>query len=231
MRTLWCCVTVILTLSCPHVPAHQELYHNIDLDLRDLDEHRSLHLSFTIHAPELLVGFTEAADAMYNEHWLGTRSDAELNQLIALSRKFLADHFELSFSGSAPFALQGGLTFEDPAAIRTGNARGLSPACLRATMHVPLPPGVTELVVRHSNRSEKRLHLVIFRPKTFPEVVEITPGQHTAVRLLAASSPGETLPKPPPEATHSRLSRMILVIAILSLSVIWLRRGLRSSSR
>ena len=230
MRARSCWLAGVLSLLVSQAAAHQELYHNVDLDLRDQAEDGSLKLSFIIHAPELLVSTREAAAAMYDEHWLATRTDLELNQLIARAREYLAQRFEVRLGQHAPLPLPDELLFDDLETIRSGSVRGLSPACLQATLRVPLRPGVGEFRVGHSRRSQKRLHLVVYRPKKFPEVIEVPPGQNTVVHLPNASPGEEPLPEPSPGSTR-RLSRMILVIAILSLVVIWLRRGMRTSAR
>ena len=219
-----------LAAGCFQASAHQALYHNVDLDLRNLEEKQSLELAFTIHAPELLSDSSEATSSTYDESWLENRTDAELNQLVTMGRQYLAKRFELRLGPGPLLALTEDLLFEGPELIRTGSERGLPPACLRATMSVPAWPGAEELQLLHSARSQKRLHLVVYRPESFPEVIEVMPGEATVVHLSVAPKPGENLPEPTPLVSR-RLTKMLFWIAVLSLFLISVKRSVWPSIR
>ena len=208
----WGLVTSIL----PHARAHQELHHNIELDLRQMDEASAVQLTFTIHAPELLVGLSEAASALYDLNWLEQQSDQELEQLITLGRDHLARRFTLRLDDREPVDLAAKLTFEKPDAIRNGGARGLPPGCLEAFLELSAPEGTHKLRLDHARNSGKRLLLVIDRPESFPGVMDVAPGTH-AVVALRGKIDEPIAPEPPghPEQAPGR-SRMLALAIILT---------------
>ena len=208
----WGLVTSIL----PHARAHQELHHNIELDLRQMDETSAAQLTFTIHAPELLVGLSEAASALYDLNWLEQQSDQELEQLITLGRDHLARRFTLRLDDGEPVDLAAKLTFENPDAIRNGGARGLPPGCLEAFLELSAPEGTHKLQLDHARNSGKRLLLVIDRPESFPGVIDVAPGTH-AVVALRGKIDEPIAPEPPghPEQAPGR-SRMLALAIILT---------------
>ena len=211
---LWGLVTSLL----PHARAHQELHHNIELDLREMEKTGSLELTFTIHAPELVVGLTEAASALYDSDWLAQQSDQELNQLMTLGRKYLTGRFTVQMEEREPVDLASRLTFEEADAIRSGGTRGLSPGCLEASLVLSAPEGPGRLRLDHAADSGKRLLLVIDRPGAFPEVVDVAPGTHAVVNLLAKTA--DTAPQPPGHpgqaASHNRMLTIIIILAVLT---------------
>lgn len=211
---LWGLVTSLL----PHARAHQELHHNIELDLRQMEKAGSLELTFTIHAPELAVGLTEASSALYNSDWLAQQSDQELNQLMTLGRKYLTGRFTVQMEERKPVDLATRLTFEDADAIRSGGARGLPPGCLEAFLELSAPEGTDSLRLDHARNSGKRLLLVIDRPGAFPEVIDVAPGTHAVVNLLARTA--DTAPQPPGHpgqaAGHNRILTLAIALAILA---------------
>lgn len=87
----WLIAGVLALVGVLRVEAHQELYHNLEVDLVATAETGRVTLSFTVHAPELLVGFEEAADAMFNERWLAQLSDEQLGRVIELARVYLSE--------------------------------------------------------------------------------------------------------------------------------------------
>lgn len=176
--------------SMPTV-AHQELYHNIAINLKDTDAKGTIEVTFTLHAPELLVGFEEAGDAFFDERWLGTLNNEELKQLIATARTYLTHRFELRL-GDDEVDLSPSLKF--PAFTEIQKGEGVPPACFEArlTLH---PAGSSELTVNHSSESEKRLLLVVTRPGSFPAVSDLPPGQN-AVLPLPATEPAKNEPVP-----------------------------------
>ena len=206
----------LVTSIHPHARAHQELHHNIELDLRQMDETSAVQLTFTIHAPELLVGFSEAASALYDSNWLAQRSDQELEQLVTQGRDDLAGRFTLRLDEGEPVDLAAKLTFENPDAIRNGGARGLPPGCLEAFLELSAPEGTDRLRLDHARNSGKRLLLVIDRPGAFPEVVDVAPGTH-AVVALRGKIDEPIAPEPPghPEQAPGR-SRMLALAIILT---------------
>ena len=125
-----------------------------------MDETSAVQLTFTIHAPELLVGFSEAASALYDSNWLAQRSDQELEQLVTQGRDDLAGRFTLRLDDGEPVDLAAKLTFENPDAIRNGGARGLPPGCLEAFLEFSAPEGTHRLRLDHARNSGKRLLLV-----------------------------------------------------------------------
>lgn len=212
---LWGLVTSLL----PHARAHQELHHNIELDLRQMEKTGSLELVFTIHAPELVVGLEEAASALYNSDWLAQRSNQELNQLMTLGRKYLAARFRLSIDDSEPVDLASRFTFEDADAIRSGGTRGLSPGCLEASLVLSAPEGPGRLRLDHAADSGKRLLLVIDRPGAFPEVVDVAPGTHAVVALRGKIDDPivpEVAPHPDKAPARTRILTVTIVLAVLS---------------
>ena len=228
----WGLVTSIL----PHARAHQELHHNIELDLRQMDETSAVQLTFTIHAPELLVGFSEAASALYDSNWLAQRSDQELEQLVTQGRDDLAGRFTLRLDEGEPVDLAAKLTFENPDAIRNGGARGLPPGCLEAFLELSAPEGTDRLRLDHARNSGKRLLLVIDRPGAFPEVVDVAPGTH-AVVALRGKIDEPIAPEPPghPEQAPGRsrmLALAIILTALAGITVVLskLRKALRGKA-
>ena len=181
-----------------------------------MDETSAVQLTFTIHAPELLVGFSEAASALYDSNWLAQRSDQELEQLVTQGRDDLAGRFTLRLDDGEPVDLAAKLTFENPDAIRNGGARGLPPGCLEAFLEFSAPEGTHRLRLDHARNSGKRLLLVIDRPGAFPEVVDVAPGTH-AVVALRGKIDEPIAPEPPghPEQAPGR-SRMLALAIILT---------------
>ncbi len=181
-----------------------------------MDETSAVQLTFTIHAPELLVGFSEAASALYDSNWLAQRSDQELEQLVTQGRDDLAGRFTLRLDDGEPVDLAAKLTFENPDAIRNGGARGLPPGCLEAFLELSAPEGTHRLRLDHAPDSGKRLLLVIDRPGAFPEVVDVAPGTH-AVVALRGKIDEPIAPEPPghPEQAPGR-SRMLALAIILT---------------
>jgi len=225
----WGLVTSIL----PHARAHQELHHNIELDLRQMDEASAVQLTFTIHAPELLVGFSEAASALYDSNWLAQQSDQELEQLITLGRDDLAGRFTLRLDDGEPVDFAAKLTFENPDAIRNGGARGLPPGCLEAFLELSAPEGTDRLRLDHARNSGKRLLLVIDRPESFPGVIDVAPGTHAVVALrgkidepIAPEPPGHPEQAPGP---GWMLALAIILTALAGITVVLSK--LRKASR
>jgi len=206
----WGLVTSIL----PHARAHQELHHNIELDLRQMDETSAAQLTFTIHAPELLVGLSEAASALYDLNWLEQQSDQELEQLITLGRDHLARRFTLRLDDGEPVDLAAKLTFENPDAIRNGGARGLPPGCLEAFLELSAPEGTHKLRLDHARNSGKRLLLVIDRPESFPGVIDVAPGTH-AVVALRGKIDEPIAPEPPGHPEQALGPGRMLALAII----------------
>ncbi len=175
-------------VGVPGVKAHQELYHNIEMDLSMFERTRTVGVSFTIHAPELLMDPSQAARAMYDSRWLKSRGDGELKRLVSLARVHLADRFTLSFEEGAPLDLAGETTFGNLDELRNGEERGLSPACIQAWLELKVPPGAHALHVKHSAHSEKRLMLVVQRPNDFPGAIDVEPGSAARVELSSRAA-------------------------------------------
>ncbi len=201
----------------PFAGAHQELHHNIELDLRQMDETSAVQLTFTIHAPELLVGFSEAASALYDSNWLAQRSDQELEQLVTQGRDDLAGRFTLRLDDGEPVDLAAKLTFENPDAIRNGGARGLPPGCLEAFLELSAPEGTHRLRLDHARNSGKRLLLVIDRPESFPGVIDVAPGTH-AVVALRGKTDEPIAPEPPGHPEQAPGPGWMLAIILMALA-------------
>ena len=174
---------------------HQELHHNITLDLRQLEQEGSIRLTFTLHAPELVVGLEEAASALYDRNWLAQQSPQELRRLMSLGRSYLAARFKLGIDDREPIELSRRVSFENPDAIRGGGARELSPGCLEASLLLSPDETAGKLRIDHAANSNKRLLLVIERTGAFPEVEDIPPGAHA---LIPLSREGSERAAPPP---------------------------------
>lgn len=215
----------------PFAGAHQELHHNIELNLRQMDETSAVQLTFTIHAPELLVGFSEAASAIYDSNWLEQRSDQELKQLVTLARDDLAGRFTLRLDDGEPVDLAAKLTFENPGAIRNGGARGLPPGCLEAFLELSAPEETHRLRLDHARDSGKRLLLVIDRPESFPGVMDVAPGSHAVVALRGKTdepiAPAGA-PHPDEAPGRARVLAITIVLAILAAMGLILTRLRRS---
>ena len=223
----------LVTSLLPHARAHQELHHNIKLDLRQMDNGGGLRLTFTIHAPELVVGFQEAASALYDLNWLEQQSDQELEQLVTLGRNDLAGRFTLRLDDGQPVDLAAKLTFENPDAIRNGGARGLPPGCLEAFLELSAPEGTDSLRLDHVRDSGKRLLLVIDRPGSFPGVMDVAPGSHAVVALRGKTAePIAPEVAPHPDETPDRSRMLALAIILTALAGITLVLSkLRKASR
>lgn len=181
---------LLFVLGLPIAGAHQELYHNVDVDLRETNKSGIVGLLFTIHAPELLVGFGEASDAMFDSRWLEGRSDDELERIVALARQYLAHRFEVALDGERPVDLAADLSFQDFDMIRSVETQGLPPACLSASLELVASEGARFLEIEHAESSHKRLMAVLYRPKSFPATIEVEPGAKAVIDL----------PNAPPEA-------------------------------
>lgn len=176
------------------VRAHQELYHNVEVDLAETAETGLLSVYFTIHAPELLVGSEEAGDAMFDALWLGEQSETEIEEILKLARSFLGRNFELGFEGEPRVDIERRIRFEEPDRIRDakrGEESGLPPACLMAFLQLKVMPKATRLRVANAPGSGKRLMLVVVRPKSFPEVVDLDTGEAVAITLPKVERQGE----------------------------------------
>lgn len=181
-------VAGMMVMLASNAAGHQELYHNVDLDLVGAEESGEVALYFTIHAPELVVGFAEAGDAMFDKQWLSARSDAELERILASARVYLGERFEIAAEGEAgerhPVDLERRVVFDAFDAIRNAAAeKELPPACLLGTVRIEIPPGARGLRFGHAAGSDKRLLLVIIRPKSFPDVRDVEAGAAVTVAL------------------------------------------------
>lgn len=239
MARWWALFLSVLVVGLSPMEAHQELYHNIEVDLRGTADSGTLNFTFTIHAPELLVGFSEAAKAMYDSRWLAKQSDEDLEGLVGLARQYLGKRFELRLDGAEAVNFESRLAFEEFERMRGGGKRGLPPACIEAGMELLLPKGARRLQLQHAADSGKRLMLVLYRPKTFPAVIDVEPGSSATVDLVKELAVTETpVDRKASDERKGRGSAISAGIVLASLVVIgfvlarWLRfiRPRRSGS-
>ena len=177
------------------LPAHQTLYHNVELYLHDPKEIRVL---VTVHAPELPLGVASGIDpSAVDEAWLRERSDEDLARLLEEAERFIRETFTFSVvsHGEAPLrpmpAEELPITFETREQIRDSNYdNGLPAGCFLATLTFPNPGDPNGLDVSFSPAAEKRLLLAVARPGEFPEVHDLEAAESVQIDLPPAP-PGE----------------------------------------
>lgn len=214
-----------MALAAIPLSAHQELYHNIAINLKGAESSEPIEITFTLHAPELLVGFSQAGDAYFDEHWLSTRSEDELKQLIDAARGYLGDRFELQLNNRL-VDLPSALKFPTFTTIRDGE--GVPPACFEARLTL-IPSGASDLQVNHSAQSEKRLLLVVTRPGSFPAVTDLPPGENT-VLTLTRSKTKSSESAPPPHAEESKRGWAIPTVGAIVLLALLIGIALRKKN-
>lgn len=179
-------VVAVIFFTCifsKNAQAHLELYHNVEVNLTETADTGVVKLYFTIHSPELLVGFEEAGSEIFDAEWLRTRSDEEYQTLFEQGRIFVKEKFGFWMDPDNELDLTELLKFEPPETIRDENYQsGVPVACLLVSAEIKLDAGSEQLGVRLKKEAGKRLLLVCTRKRAFPETKDMDAGE--SVRLL-----------------------------------------------
>lgn len=178
------CVFVLVMGSLEKTRAHLELYHNVEVNLTETGETGVLRLYFTIHAPELLVGFDNAGSEVFDAEWLRSRSDEEFQVLFEKSRGFVKENFSFCIDGGPVLDLSEKLHFEKPETVRDKSYQsGVPVGCLLVTVDFKLEPGMMFLEVGLSEKAGKRLLLVTNRKGKFPDAKDMDTGDKVKLVL------------------------------------------------
>jgi len=228
-------LTFLLIGSCffNSARAHLELYHNVEVNLTETAETGIVRLYFTIHAPELLVGFENAGSDVFDARWLRTRSDEEYQTLFEQGRIFVKEKFGFRIDSGSELDLSDRLRFEKPEMIRSESYQsGVPVGCLLVSAELTLNAGAKQLGVSLAPDAGKRLLLVCTRKGAFPEVADMDGGssvtlafpERNKIELLEENVASE------PSITGGKfLWPWILGFAVLFVAVILWR--LKSQSR
>ena len=164
--------------------AHLELYHNVEVNLTETPDTGIVRLYFTIHAPELLVGFENAGADVFDAEWLRNRSDEEFKTLFEQGRTFVKEKFKFRIDSGMELDIREQLRFEKPDTIRSESYQsGVPVGCLLVSADLKLRLGSKQLEVRLAPDAGKRLLLVCTRKKAFPAVKDMDGGDTTILVL------------------------------------------------
>lgn len=171
-------LTVIFIIALPvSAQAHLELYHNVEVNFTETKETGNIRLYFTIHAPELLVGFENAGSDIFDADWLRKRSDDEFNTLFKRGRIFVKEKFGFHFDSNPELDLSTHLQFEPPETLSDINYQsGVPVGCILASAELKLNPKLKTLTVTLKKDAGKRLLLVCTRKGAFPETKDMDTG-------------------------------------------------------
>jgi len=180
----WAGAWLLVFVAPEKAKAHLELYHNIEVNFTTTGKTGAVRLYFTIHAPELLVGFDKAGAEVFDAEWLRSRSDEEFQILFERSRSFVKERFRFRVDGGQALDLARQLHFEKPETIRSPSYRsGVPVGCLLVAADLELEPGAKVLEVALSEKAGKRLLLVINRRGEFPEAKDMDIGDKVVLAL------------------------------------------------
>ncbi len=193
---LFAVLAVCICCSFPDdAKAHLELYHNVEVNLTETSDTGRVRLYFTIHAPELLVGFEEAGSEIFDAEWLRTRTDAEFETLFQRARQFVNQKFGFRINSGPELDLKEGMSFEKPETIRDDTYQsGVPVACLLAYVEFEVTSEGRSIVVELKKEAGKRLLLVCTRKGAFPETHDMDTGD--SVTLDLPEVPRKPLPAP-----------------------------------
>lgn len=167
----------VLSILAEDATAHLELYHNVEVNLTETSDTGKVLLYFTIHAPELLVGFDNAGSEIFDAEWLRTRSDEEFTVLFEQGRTFVKEKFGFRFDADDELDLIGLLRFEKPETIRDKNYQsGVPVGCLLVSAELKAYDGTKRMSVTLKEGAGKRLLLVCTRKGAFPETKDMEGG-------------------------------------------------------
>lgn len=182
---LWMVVNLVaLLLVAGEAQAHLELYHNVEVNFTETAKNGKVRFYFTIHAPELLVGFDKAGAEIFDASWLRNRSDEEFETLFKRARLFVKEKFSFKLDDGEIQDLTELLKFEDPAIIRDEHFEsGVPVGCLLVTAEIQLKLGARSIEVGLDKGAGKRLLLVCNRKAAFPEVHDMDSGGKVVLKL------------------------------------------------
>ncbi len=172
---------VVILLLCfalfEKAEAHLELYHNVEVNFTETAETGVVRLYFTIHAPELLVGFEDAGAEIFDAAWLRTRSDEQFKLVFKRGRHFVKEKFGFWIDSDTELDLTDLLSFEKLETIRDEKYQsGVPVACLLVSAEINLEATSKLLRVRLKKDAGKRLLLVCTRKAAFPETKDMDAG-------------------------------------------------------
>lgn len=167
----------VLSILSDDAKAHLELYHNVEVNLTEAANTGKVRLYFTIHAPELLVGFDNAGSEIFDAEWLRTRSDEEFQTLFERGRTFVKEKFAFGFDTDDELDLIELLKFEKPETIRDKDYQsGVPVGCLLVSAELIAHEGTKQMSVKLKKGAGKRLLLVCTRKGSFPETKDMEGG-------------------------------------------------------
>ncbi len=177
-------ILVLLQVWVEQVSAHLELYHNVEVNFTETAENGKVRLYFTIHAPELLVGFEKAGAEIFDAQWLRSRSDEQFETLFERGRKFVAEKFTFKVDDGEAMDLSSKLHFTEPDIIRKKSfVSGVPVGCILVSAEFKLEKGARHVEVTLSENAGKRLLLVCNRKGAFPEVHDMDTGAQVKLKI------------------------------------------------
>ena len=160
--------------------AHDSLYHYIEARIGD---GAAVEVTFSVHAADLAAARALGADPAGNDlEWLRGRTADEVNRVLAEAKAFVTATFSLEVDGKA-VDLPTSLRFSAPDRLASNPTENESarPGFIEGTLF--LPAGTSVVVVGHAATSGKRLLFVENRPRAFPLIKDLAPGESATLAL------------------------------------------------
>lgn len=183
---------MFLQVWVTQISAHLELYHNVEVNFTETAATGKVRLYFTIHAPELLVGFEKAGAEIFDAQWLRSRSDDQFELLFKQGRKFIAEKFTFTVDDGEVLDLGKVLQFTSPNVIRKKSfVSGVPVGCILVSAEFKLEKGAKHVEVTLNENAGKRLLLVCNRKRAFPEVHDMDTGAQVKLRIPVQQGGGK----------------------------------------
>lgn len=172
---------LLILLVAGNAVAHPALYHYLEINLLDPGQ---ASVFVTVHAPELTDTVAPLEADVFGKAWLSTRDDEAIADLVKSADFFAGDVFDFRFGARQVDPL---FEFPDPETIRhPGPDSAVPEGCFSGAAMLPYRVGEETLSIDFSASAQKRLMLIINRPRAFPQVIDIEPGSHYELTLPAA---------------------------------------------
>lgn len=171
---------LVLASGPVRLTAHESLYHYVELTLPR--EGRGGEIAFSVHAADLAAAVVMGADPLASDlAWLANAEADETANLLDEARKFVFGTVFFEIDGKPCDG--GGLHFPDADRLRSGSAdaEAARPGFLVGSL--ALEKTVATVSLRLSPTSGKRLLLVVNRPRAFPEIQDLAPGDTATIAL------------------------------------------------
>ncbi len=203
-------VIVIFLAAAGNAVAHPALYHYLEINLL---EPGAAAVFVTVHAPELTDTVAPLDADVFGKEWLSTRNDETIVKLVESANHFADQVFAFRFGERE---VQPSFAFPEPETIRhPGPDSSVPEGCFSGESILPYQFGEETLFINFSLSAQKRLMLIINRPASFPEVIDLEPGSQYTLALPAA----------PVSAYHRRwLEAAPVLTAVLILVMALIRR-------